>query len=189
MKENFDQSLKNILKYEGKFSDIPEDKGGPTNLGITLKTLQQFYKEYNYGDLDKDGDVDIEDIRQLDTPEEAAPIYKKFFWDKMKLDSFPGGVDFLTFDFGVNSGPKNANIILQKALNKCGAKLKVDGIVGGKTMEAISLIDSDFLCREMLCERDIFYRKIVVINPNQEKFLKGWLNRIRQLTVDIRKFL
>ena len=189
MKENFDKALLHILKYEGKFSNIKSDRGGATNQGITLRTLQQYYKETGWGDLDKDGDIDINDIILLDTPEEAAPIYKKFFWDVMKLDDFPKGVDFLMFDFGVNSGPKNAKIILQKALNGLGAELVEDGIIGSKTMKAIKSISQDTLIRAMLNERDIFYRKIVAQNKSQEIFLKGWLNRIGRLTLDVHDFV
>jgi len=51
--------LNKILVYEGSFCAHPKDKGEPTNLGITLKTLQQSYADFEYGDFDKDGDVDI----------------------------------------------------------------------------------------------------------------------------------
>ena len=189
MRKNFDKSLLNILEYEGKFSNRKADKGGPTNLGITLRTLQNFEKLYDYGDFDGDGDVDIDDIIALDTPEEAAPIYKKFFWDAMKLDDFPKGVDFLMFDFGVNSGPGNARKILQRALNRFGANLYVDGIVGGKTKAMISKVETEPLIKALLLERDIFYRKIVAVDETQIVNLKGWLNRLARLTIDVRQFM
>ena len=189
MKENFEKSLGFILKYEGGFSNQEFDKGSATNMGITLKTLQNFDKQFDYGDFDHDGDVDIDDIRLLDTPEEAAPIYKKYFWDAMKLDDYPSRIDFILFDFGVNSGPKNAVKLLQRALNKLqGYSLMIDGIAGPKTKEIVKKVDVGLLIRGLLNERDIFYRKIVAVNPSQEIFLKGWLNRVSQLAVDVRTF-
>ena len=190
MKENFEKALLNILRYEGKFSNVKSDRGGATNQGITLKTLRQYHRETGYGDFDHDDDVDIDDILLLDTPEKAAPIYKKYFWDAMKLDDFPNRIDFILFDFGVNSGPKNAFKILQRALNKMGCSIgEVDGIVGRKTKEALEKADKGLLIRYLLNERDIFYRKIVAANPSQEVFLKGWLNRIASLAVDVRSFV
>ena len=189
MKENFDKSLINILKYEGKFSNYKADKGGPTNQGITLKTLQQYYGETGWGDFDADGDVDIDDIIALDTPEEAAPIYKAWFWDVLDLDNYLSGIDFLMFDFAVNSGPRNAKIILQKSLNKLGCGLEVDGILGRKTIRSLQQVDRELLIKMMLNERDIFYRKIVANDHTQEIFLKGWLNRIANLAVDVRAFM
>ena len=189
MKENFEKALLNILRYEGKFSNVKSDRGGATNQGITLKTLRQYHRETGWGDFDLDGDVDIDDIRLLDTPEKAAPIYKKYFWDMMKLDDYPSRIDFLLFDFGVNSGPTNAFKILQRALNKLGQSVgAIDGIVGRKTREALIKADKGLLIKQLLNERDIFYRKIVAVNPDQEVFLKGWLNRIANLAVDVRSF-
>ena len=191
MKENFDKCLTLLLspKYEGKFSNRKADRGGPTNQGITLKTLQKFYAEYDYGDMDADGDIDIDDIIALDTPKEAAPIYKKWFWDALNLDNYPSGIDFLMFDFAVNSGPFNAKKILQLSLNKLRCRLDVDGIIGKKTINALQSTDRELLIKAMLNERDIFYRKIVANDLSQEMFLKGWLNRIAQLAVDVRRFI
>jgi lysozyme family protein len=185
MKENFDISLLNVLKYEGKFVNNPLDKGGPTNLGITLSTLKSFFEDYDYGDLDGDGDVDIDDIKQLDTQEETSPVYKKYYWDRLKLDYIPSGIDFLLFDFGVNSGPKNAVKILQKSLNNQGCNLEVDGVLGNNTISNISLADKNLLIKDMLDERKFFYLGIVENNPKQGVFLKGWLNRLKQISIDV----
>jgi lysozyme family protein len=189
MKENFDLSLEKVLQYEGGFSNHPKDRGGPTNQGITLSTMRDFYSEYDYGDLDGDGDIDIDDVLLLDTPEEAAPIYKKYYWDKMMLDDCPAGIDFLLFDFGVNSGPRNAVKILQKALNRQGAMVDIDGVLGMVTFGAVAMADMEQLIPDMLKERDIFYRKIVASNPEQEVFLKGWMNRLADVRLSVQEFV
>jgi lysozyme family protein len=189
MKENFKKALLLVLKDEGKFSDIPEDKGGPTNQGVTLKTLIDFHKNFDYGDMDNDGDIDINDIKLLDEPEEAAPIYKKWFWDVIKGDELPDKVDYVVFDSAVNHGPKVACIFLQKASNRLGSKLTVDGRVGPYTIKKILAQDPMNLVVEILRERDIFYRKIVANDSSQEKFLKGWLNRIAGIAVTVKSFV
>ena len=37
------------------------------------------------------------------TVDDVAPIYKKNYWDKMKCDDLPSGLDLCVFDFGVNA--------------------------------------------------------------------------------------
>ncbi len=190
MKENFLPSLTKVLQYEGGYTNHPLDKGGPTNLGITLSTLKQFYDEYDYGDLDGDGDVDINDIKMLNTLELAAPIYKKYYWDKMKLDLFPSGPDFLMFDFGVNSGPRNAIKILQRSLNRyTNNAIDVDGVLGPQTMNKINNTNPKILVDSMLKERNIFYNKLISLNPSQEVFRKGWFNRLDRVSKEVQEFM
>jgi lysozyme family protein len=187
MKENFDKSLRFVLASEGKFSNIPADRGGPTNQGITLGILIHYHAHFDYGDMDNDGDVDINDIRLLDEPEEAAPIYRRWFWDAVSGDKLPAGVDYITFDGAVNHGPKNAGIFLQRAINRWGLNLKIDGSIGPVTIKAV-VGHNGRLVTDILRERDIFYRKIVVYDPSQEIFLKGWLNRLAKIAVNVREF-
>jgi lysozyme family protein len=188
MKESFEQSLKFVLADEGKFSDIPEDRGGPTNQGITLKTLKEYHAHFDYGDFDHDGDVDIEDIRLLDTPEEAAPIYRRWFWDAVQGDALPAGVDYIIFDSAVNHGPINAGRFLQRASNRQRGNLVTDGIIGPATIQRVQGHDRQELITDILRERDIFYRKIIARDPSQEKFFRGWMNRLARISVNVRAF-
>jgi len=189
VKDNFEKSLKFILADEGGFSNRLNDRGGPTNLGITLKTLKNYYADYDYGDFDMDGDCDIDDLRLLDTPEEAAPIYKKWFWDVIRGDDLPAGVDYVVFDGAVNHGPKNTGIFLQRALNRWGLTLKIDGIIGPVTIKAAATHGSSMFITDILRERDIFYRKIVAKDPSQIEFFQGWLNRLGKVAVNVRTFI
>jgi len=189
VKENFEKSLLFVLKDEGKFSDIKNDRGGPTNQGITLKTLQAFYKDQNYGDLDQDGDVDINDIKLLDQPDEAAPIYRKYFWEKVKGDKLPGGVDYIVFDSAVNHGPKNAGIFLQRASNQQKGSLITDGVIGPHTLNVVQSNNISQLIIDILKERESFYRKIVKNDLGQQKFFKGWMNRLDHLLANSREFI
>jgi len=189
MKENFEKSLEKVLVYEGGYSNVANDSGGATNLGITLQTLKQFYSETGYGDLDHDGDVDINDIKLLDTQEEVSRIYKKDYWDKMKLDDFPGGIDFLMFDFGVNSGPGNATKLLQKSLKYQDFDILVDGKLGSFTISAVKKSNINILIKSMIKERTNFYLKIVENKPSQKVFLQGWLNRLLKVSKEVYEFV
>jgi len=169
MMGNFDKSLKFVLADEDGYIDHPNDRGGETKYGISKKAHPG------------------EDIPNL-TLERAGEIYRADYWNTVKGDDLPAGVDYVVFDSAVNHGPKNAGIFLQKALNRMMAGLEVDGEIGPKTLKAIEAIDGRPLSTDVLRERDIFYRKIVAQDPSQEAFARGWMNRLAKLAVNVREF-
>ena len=189
MKENFEKSLNFVLESEGCFSNIPQDKGGPTSQGITLNTLMEYHKIFDYGDMDNDGDVDINDIKLLDKPEEVAPIYKRRYWDVIKGDNLPTGIDYVTFDSAVNHGPRNAGIFIQRAANRYQCNLIIDGKIGDLTLRCVNTIGADLLIAETLRERDIFYNMIVACHPEQEMFIRGWRNRLNHVAINARRLM
>ena len=87
MEANFFKSLELVLKHEGGFVDHPEDPGGATNKGITHKTYSDFLGR------------PLEDVSELkNIPDEHVElIYKQGYWDKIKGDQLPSGVDFCIF--------------------------------------------------------------------------------------------
>jgi len=168
MKENFSKALSFILQSEGGYSNHLADKGGETNMGIAKK----FYPN--------------EDIKNL-TIERAGEIYKSDYWDKVKGDWLPSGIDYVVFDSAVNHGIGNAGKFLQKAINRINGPVTVDGIIGTGTLgKAIKL--GNTLVVEIIRERDIFYRKIIANDPSQEVFFKGWMNRLSRVMVNSIEF-
>ena len=98
------------------------DPGGPTNYGITIETFRAWRGDWG---------LSRNDLMVLKKAE-ALEIYKAQYWDTIRADDMPKGVDMCVFDFAVNSGPGRAVIELQKLL-----KIKQDGIVGLITLNKI----------------------------------------------------
>ena len=122
---NFEACLQFTLQYEGGYVDHPADPGGATNLGITRATLARW----------RGGPVTKAAVRAL-KHEEAAAIYRRFYWSAVAGDTLPAGLDACVFDHAVHAGPARAIRALQKALG-----VRVDGRVGPATRAALVYAD------------------------------------------------
>ena len=160
MKENFDEALKAILKHEGGYVNHPKDPGGMTNLGVTKKVWEAWVGH----------PVDEKAMRAL-TPEVVGPMYKKKYWDAVKADEMPDGLDYLMFDFAVNAGPRRAIKTMQKAIGTTP-----DGAIGPKTMAALKAANQSELVAKFSAEKEAFYRSL----PTFGTFGKGWLRRVAE---------
>jgi lysozyme family protein len=105
MNRNFQRALALVLKHEGGYVDHPKDPGGATNKGVTIATFRRYVK--------KDGTKD--DLRRI-SDADVARIYKRHYWDAVRGDDLPDGLDYATFDFAVNSGTGRAPKYLQRVL-------------------------------------------------------------------------
>ena len=161
MEASFFKSLDMVLHHEGGFVDHPNDPGGATNKGITHKTYADFL------------DRPLEDVSELkNIPEEhVQKIYKTGYWDRIRGDELPAGVDFCIFDWAVNSGPGRAAKALQKAV---GAT--VDGAIGPMTVAAVNAADAAQIIEDVTKEREEFYRSLRTFDT----FGKGWLRRNKE---------
>ena len=62
-----------ILKWEGGFVNDPKDRGGATNMGVTLNT----WNRVGY-DKDKDGDIDVKDLKLLSKEDVVNKVLKPY---------------------------------------------------------------------------------------------------------------
>ena len=183
----FDDAFKIVLGFEGGYVNDPADKGGETNYGITYNTLN---------DAKNKGWIPFNVTIQNIKIEHAKIIYKKGYWDAVQADSLPHPLDLIMFDSAVTHGPNAAVKLLQKSLNALlpYTELVVDGIIGPLTLRAVNNYvglgivpgmypnsNIRYLCMDVLMNRIELYLSIVTNNKSQEKFLKGWLNRVFNL--------
>lgn len=161
MQDNFEQCLALVLKHEGGFVNHPKDPGGMTNLGVTKKVWEEWVGH----------PVDEAAMRALG-PADVAPLYKKNYWDKIKGDVLPRGVDYACFDLAVNSGVGRAAKILQKALG-----VSADGVIGPATLDAAASSDVRNLATEICDLRLAFLQGL----PTFDTFGKGWTRRVQEV--------
>jgi lysozyme family protein len=118
-----------IISREGGFVNDPDDPGGATKFGVTIGTI----KRLGF-DADGDGRITENDVKVL-TKEDAENIFLKHYFYRPSIDLLPAPIRASVYDMYVNSGG-NAIRILQRLLNDMGARLKVDGAIGAKTLAA-----------------------------------------------------
>lgn len=170
---NFDVvNGKPVLKPKSR-----NDRGGPTNYGITIGTLSKAYSQ---------GIVDHNDIVLL-TKSEANKIYEQNYWKPSRADKMPWGLCLVHYDCAVNCGVGGAAKQLQRALNELAGSsvVSVDGVVGPKSLEAIGRVDLSLLIAKYLEVRTAYYHGLVAKNPSQGDFLNGWLNRMERIRREV----
>jgi len=109
--------------------------------------------------------------------EDVAPIYKKGYWDKMKGDDLPGGLDLCVFDFGVNAGPGRSAKYLQTMIGTVA-----DGGIGPNTLKAVEAYVSEHGIEKSIKNfqeaRQEYYEKLSTFAT----FGKGWTRRVEETT-------
>jgi len=176
----FVTAVAQVLILEGGFVDDPDDPGGATNFGISLRFLQTL-DDIELGDIDGDGDVDYQDISQMKTID-AQLLYFEHWWNKYGYGQITDQhVATKLLDMSVNMGARQAHKLLQRAINcVLGQRLLVDdGLLGPKSSRAMgaALQQPLALLAALRAQQGGFYRYLVAGNKKFKKFLKGWLNR------------
>lgn len=179
----YEVCLAALFPTEGGYNDRKSDRGGATNLGISLRFAQSAGSTFNF-DLDGDGDIDKDDIRLL-KPEHARIIYKLMFWDEAGCGKLPAPIDGMVFDQAVNAGPTTAVRLLQRAINKLNGGVTVveDGQLGPRTQAAAAkaVLNRAGIIKAFQDVVKARYRAIVASDPSQRPNLNGWINRANKL--------
>lgn len=161
MKENFPQCFALVLKNEGGYVDNPSDPGGATNLGCTKATWEAWVGH----------PVTKDDIKAL-TPNDVMPLYKAKYWDTIKGDDLPEGVDYAVFDYAINSGPSRAAKALQSVLS-----VTVDGQIGAATLRALETSNPREVATAVCEARLAFLQSL----STYATFGKGWSRRVSEV--------
>lgn len=190
---DFNTAFDLLCQHEGGYVNNPNDPGGPTKYGISLRFLK---KEGHLidGDIDNDGDIDMYDIKNM-TKEEAYKIYDSCFWSKNNIDQIDSQeLSDMIFGLCVNMGSNKAIKLLQEVTNKLISNdyrdadpgrltlkyrpITVDGSMGEKTIRKIN----SFQPERILClykqEAKNFYVYLTQKNKKLLEFLDGWIRRV-----------
>ena len=153
MRGNFEKCLEITLVHEGGYVNDKRDPGGETNMGISKRSYPK------------------EDIRGM-TRERAAASYRRDFWNRVKGDDLPDGLDMVAFDAVVNSGPSRGAKWLQQALG-----VTVDGKIGPQTIAAAQATYAPAAIQRAVGFRLAFLRSL----KTWPTFGKGWTARMQRL--------
>lgn len=180
----FLRAVERTVRIEGGFVDNPADRGGPTNLGVTLRTLDRWYRS----ELGRP--ATLEDLKNLNH-EGARQLYCDLYWNDRVLPCQdiaewwePMGAE--CFDSAVLHGPKVSAMFLQRGLNiinlneKAWPDLETDGWAGPATLEAMRAVDNltrgkDRLMLAVNVYQGRYITDIAENDPTQEAFVGGWL--------------
>jgi hypothetical protein len=112
MMENLEYGFTTTMLAEGvEYVNDPNDRGGPTKMGLTLGLMK------NMGlDLNKDGRVTMDDVH-LVTELVVLAVYKREFWNRVKANDLSSGRDVQTADLAFNAGPYRANVLYRATAN------------------------------------------------------------------------
>jgi lysozyme family protein len=102
------------------------------------------------------------------THDDVYPIYKENYWDRVRGDDLPSGVDWAVFDFCVNSGVSRSAKALQRIVG-----VEQDGGIGPMTLQAIAEMEPADIIEQMHHMRDGFYRSLSTFDT----FGRGWIRR------------
>lgn len=169
-----------LIEREGGYVDHPDDRGGPTNFGITRRVAAQNDYRGSIRDLPR---------------ETAARIYRDIYWHGPGYDRiFPIAPRTAAelFDTGVNMGPGVATGFFHRALNALnrGGRDYADVPKAGTITDASVAALKAFLSRRGAAGEVILLRAINALQGARyidlaerraanKSFLYGWLaNRI-----------
>lgn len=164
------QITADIIRREGgdTVTDHPADRGGLTKFGITQGAWADYLRKHvidegRYALPERVADIDFEMAGDFYMIVHIAP----FVW----IEDYD--LAALVIDCGVNHGVRRATQWLQRA-----AGATPDGVIGPKTRNAVGYGYMGDLYAEVLRLRLKFYADIIVRDPTQAIFARGWINRV-----------
>lgn len=173
-----DSMISDILRREGGFVNHPNDRGGPTNYGVTQRALSTW----------RGHPASVDDVRDL-TEAEAREIYRRRYFTGPRLDLLPDALQSQVFDMAVNHGPVRAVKFVQAVCNAAGfGPLEEDGIMGPRTAEVAGqalVAMAGYMHNALVDERLAFYHRLAMRDPRQQVFLKGWTRRAEEFRVEV----
>ena len=167
---NFNLAVEYVLENEGGLVDDKDDSGKITNFGITLATLSAFRR----------APASPDDIRHL-TKEQAINIYYFMYYDRLKLSLIErNNIVTALLDVAVNMGVSEAITIMKKTLISLFYDVDDEGI-DKKTLASLNEVSQEQFVDRFEIYVMNHYNDIVLKNPKDAKFLRGWSRRAMRL--------
>lgn len=158
-----------ILQWEGGFVNDPDDLGGATNKGITIGTFTEYRKQKGQKA------PTVTDLKNI-SESEWHDVFKSLYWDRWKADEIKNqSVANILVDWVWASGSHG----IKRPQRLLG--VKADGIVGKQTIAAVNAMDAATLFKMIKDDRAKFIDEICKARPKNEKYRKGWMNRINAI--------
>ncbi len=158
---SYDEALRRLLVHEGGYTNHPNDPGGPTNFGITIGDYRRYVKP----------DATAADVRAMRI-EDATAIYRSKYWNALRCDALPAGLDYALFDYGVNSGTSRAAKVLQRVVG-----FPDDGRVSDALLAAVRKRPARDLIAQVCDERLAFLKRL----KTWPVFGAGWGRRVLEV--------
>lgn len=156
------------FNVEGGFVNHKNDRGGATNMGVTLDTWKS-----QGCDKDGDGDIDVADLKLLTKVDVA--ILLRSYWDRWQADRIDNqSIANLLVDWVWNSGTWGIK------MPQLAIGVKADGKVGDKTLAVINGANQKEMFQKLWNARKLWFDHIVERDHTQMCFYEGWMNRLSQ---------
>lgn len=151
------------------YANDPDDLGGATMVGVTIATYKEYCRKKGYPV------PTIERLRNM-TYAQWLDILKTMFWDRWQADKIANqSIAEILVDWVWASG-KYGITIPQQVLG-----VTVDGIVGPKTLAALNKQNPAQFFSRIVAERKAYIDRICASRPINNKYKRGWLNRLNAI--------
>lgn len=186
-------AFEKTMGHEGKYAKDPDDSGGETYKGISRRfnPVWEGWKVIDDVKTHSEFPSILNSLPQLQ--ECVKDFYKEYYWDINRLGEFESqAIAEEVFDTGVNMGRNRAAKFIQESLSylnrneKLFDDLVIDGLIGSATLRALNYIllqnEEKLLLKILNVLQGNFYLNYMRKNPIQEKYMRGWFNRVKLTT-------
>jgi len=186
---DFNIAYTRTAKFEGGYSNDPDDKGKETYKGVARASWPNWagWKIIDVAKTAPNFPAPLDTNQPLQ--DLILRFYKTNFWNHIQGDAIPDqNIANEVYDCSVNSGVTRGVTFLQQGLNvlnnneKLYPDIMADGLFGTGTLKTLntylSIDNPNVLLKVMRILRGGFYLQIMSKDSTQKRFARGWLSRV-----------